>query len=108
MIESGMQFSGAFRPLEHRQRDAVLDAAAGVEELRLGVDVLALQTDERRVADQVKHGMVRQSNLRDRWIGAGAADCINNRQRNRNTALTRPPPKCTPPIPSEGIKTLPL
>ena len=51
----GRQASVAFGPFEHGQGHAVLDAPAGVEELRLGVDVLTPQPHQRRVADQIQY-----------------------------------------------------
>jgi hypothetical protein len=39
---------------EHSQRHAILDATARVQELRLAVDILASQPQERRVANQIK------------------------------------------------------
>jgi hypothetical protein len=45
--------------LQHGQRDAVLDAAAGVEEFGLGEDPFASQLNQRRIANQIEN-VVRQ------------------------------------------------
>ncbi len=58
-----------FGPLEHGQRDAVLDAAARVEELRLGVDALPGKPQQRRVADQVQYVVGQHLRLRGRFAG---------------------------------------
>ena len=55
MIESGRSRPIALGAFDHGQRDAVLDAAARIEELRLGEDGLALEADQRRAADQIEN-----------------------------------------------------
>ena len=42
-------------PFEHRPGHAVLDAPAGIEKLRLGKNPLALELQERSVADQIEN-----------------------------------------------------
>jgi hypothetical protein len=47
----GPQPAIALGTFDHGQRDTVLDAAAGIEELGLGKDGLVLETDQRCMAD---------------------------------------------------------
>lgn len=71
---AGLDAAALLGLLDHAQGYPVLDAAAGVEELDLGVDVAleaqrlrdAVELDERRVADE----------LRDGAHGGGEARCL--------------------------------
>ena len=45
----------ALRPLEHGHSNPVLDAAAGIEELRLGEDPLTVELQQRRIPNKIKN-----------------------------------------------------
>ena len=46
-----MEPAGALRPINHRERHAVFDAATRIKKLRLGKYTFPIQLDERRIAD---------------------------------------------------------
>jgi hypothetical protein len=83
----GAELAVPFGALDHGQGDAVLDAAAGVEELRLGVDVLVLQAQQGGIPDEVQY--VVGEHVRLPWETIGRKRSTQRHLISSNPANTR-------------------